>query len=178
VLRAVPDSDLLLGAITDQGLQTSLIERFAAQGIAAERLIFHPRMPLLDYLALHHQVDLIVDTFPYSGATTSAHAIWMGVPVLSLVGETMTSRQTATILYPTGLEEFVAHTPEQFVTQAVYWATHPQQLGDLRMILRERITNSPLMNVAPIARALEKALRIIWQRWCDGLAPASIDVVG
>jgi predicted O-linked N-acetylglucosamine transferase (SPINDLY family) len=177
ILRAVPTSAMLLGSINDERLRVGLIERFARHGVTEERLILHPRTHVQAYLTLHHQVDLILDTFPYSGATTSAHAIWMGVPVLTLVGNAMSSRQTAAILYPTGLDRFVTHTEEEFVAQAVYWTEHLDELNGLRGVLRERINRSPLMDVTPIARAMENAMRIIWQRWCKGLPAESFEAL-
>jgi len=92
VLNAVPGSRMLLGGLPDASQKENLARQFARHGVDRGRLIFHLRVGMSEYLALHHQVDLILDAFPFGGGTTSCHAAWMGVPVLTLVGKTLSSR--------------------------------------------------------------------------------------
>jgi protein O-GlcNAc transferase len=176
VLNAVPDSRMLLAPISDAESRQSLMDRFAQHGIAPERLAFSALLKQRDYLLLHHEVDLLLDTFPYSGGTTSAQAIWMGVPVLTLVGDTMYSRQTAAVLQPAGLAEFATESADAFVMQAVGWTRRLPELDRIRSGLRAALNQSPLMDAAPIARSAERAMRTMWQRWCDGLPPASFEL--
>ncbi|SFC75514.1 Glycosyl transferase family 41, partial [Polaromonas sp. OV174] len=86
LLRALPDSRMVLGAMREDDQYDTLTAWFAEERIARERLDFHPRSGMRNYLALHHQVDVCLDTFPYNGGTTTYHALWMGVPTLTLAG--------------------------------------------------------------------------------------------
>jgi predicted O-linked N-acetylglucosamine transferase (SPINDLY family) len=176
VLLALPTSRILIGSVTDDSLKADLTERFARHGISSDRLEFRPRVATRDYLQLHHEVDIILDTFPYTGGTTTSHALWMGVPVLTLTGLSRVHCQSARILWRTGLPEWVAATKEQFVSQAVYWAMHPSELATLRAGLRERFDNSPVRCPETMARGFEKAMRIMWRRWCAGLPPERFEV--
>lgn len=175
LLRALPDSRVVLGALPQDGYG-SLIDWFAEEGITRERLDLHPRCGLEDYLALHRQVDICLDTFPYNGGTTTCHALWMGVPTLTIAGGTPASRQGAAFLSHVGLEGFIAHNAEEFVSVGVHWAHNIETLARIRGVLREAFRRSPLRRPELIAGGLERALRIMWQRWCNGLPPAAIDV--
>ncbi|HZQ59765.1 MAG TPA: tetratricopeptide repeat protein [Casimicrobiaceae bacterium] len=176
LLRELPDARMLLGAMPDESELGRLVEWFAAEAIARERLDFRPRCDLPAYLALHHEVDLCLDTTPYTGGTTTNHALWMGVPTLSLAGRTPASRQGAAILGHLGLQEFVADDAEAFVAKGVHWANHLAALAQLRSGLRARYTDSAIRRPDVIAQGFSAALRIMWQRWCAGLPPQTIDV--
>jgi protein O-GlcNAc transferase len=176
LLRALPDSRMLLGAMPQDGKHDALIESFAREGVASERLSFHSRCNMEDYLALHQQVDICLDTFPYTGGTTTHHALWMGVPTLTLAGHTVPGRQGACILGNVGLEAFVAEGAADFVRKGLSWAGNLSALADLRDELRERVKQSPQGQPELIAGGLERALRIMWQRWCAGLPAESFEV--
>jgi protein O-GlcNAc transferase len=175
LLRALPDSHILLAGMPEEGKYGTLIEWFAQEGIARDRLDFHARSDMQRYLSLHHQVDICLDTFPYNGGTTTMHALWMGVPTLTMAGHTVASRQGASILNHVDLETFVAHDAADFVQKGLSWAGNPAALSDIRTGLRERFARSAMGQPALIAAGLERALRIMWQRWCEGLPPAAID---
>ena len=175
LLRALPDSRMVLGAMPEHGQYDTLIVWFAEEGIDRSRLDFHPRSGMEDYLALHRQVDLCLDTFPYNGGTTTQHALWMGVPTLTLAGTSMPGRVGAANLSHVGLEDFVVERAEDFVERGVYWAKHLSALAELRAGLRERSMQSPLRNPERIAAALNDALRTMWRRWCTGLPAESFD---
>ena len=176
VLRALPTARMLIGSVTDDSLKAHLAECFAGHGVNADRLEFRPRVGMRDYLQLHHEVDIILDTFPYTGGTTTNHALWMGVPVLTLTGPTRVHYQSARILWNIGLPEWVASTEDQLVSQAMYWATHLPELARLRAGLRERFDHSPLRRPEIMVHGLEKAMRIMWRRWCAGLPPERFEV--
>lgn len=175
LLRAVPDARMLLGAMPQEGDRQQLAGWFAEEGIAAGRLSFHPRSGMGDYLALHHEVDLCLDTFPYNGGTTSLHALWMGVPTLTLAGSIMAGRVGAAVLGHAGLPEFVAEDADGFVRQGAAWALRLPELAQLRAGLRERFAASAPGQPALIAAGLERALRTMWRRWCHGLPAESFD---
>jgi predicted O-linked N-acetylglucosamine transferase (SPINDLY family) len=176
LLRALPDSRLLIGALRRDGREPLLIEQFAAAGIAPQRLELHYRESMEIYLALHHYVDICLDTYPYGGGTTTIHALWMGVPTLTIAGSTPASRQGAAILGQLGLEEFVAADEADFVAKGSYWATHLTELAEIRANLRERWQQSPARKPEVIAASLEQAIRRMWARWCADLPAESFTI--
>ncbi len=167
LLARVPDANLLL---VGQGLVSIAGEfraHFARHGIAAERIGFHGQKPFPEYLALHGEVDIMLDTFPYTGGTTSCHALWMGVPLVTLTGETSTSRGGASLLNTIGLPDLVADSPERYLEIAENLANDAASLRKLRAGLRARMLASPLMDVPEFTRSLERAFRSMWQSWCE-----------
>lgn len=175
LLRALPASRMVLGAMPQDGQYGTLIDWFAGEGIARQRLSFHPRAGMRDYLALHHQVDICLDTFPYNGGTTTLHALWMGVPTLTLAGGTVAGRIGAGILGHVGLDEFAAQDAAAFVRNGLSWADRLSALASLRAGLRERFAQSAPSQPALIAAGLERSLRTMWQRWCAGFPAASFE---
>ncbi|HXA47294.1 MAG TPA: tetratricopeptide repeat protein, partial [Burkholderiaceae bacterium] len=167
VLHAVPESRLFL---KDKQLGNPLrrqhvSERFARHGIDADRLIFEgyaPRSALFSY----HNVDIGLDPFPYSGVTTSVEALWMGVPVLTLVGDRFLSRIGQSILHNAGLPDWIATNADDYVNKAVQHASDLQSLANLRSGLRERVLHSPLFDAPRFAHHFEAALRGMWTQWC------------
>jgi predicted O-linked N-acetylglucosamine transferase (SPINDLY family) len=133
---------------------------------------------LASYLRLHHQVDICLDTFPYNGGTTSFHALWMGVPTLSLAGKTAAGRSGPAVLGNVGLEAFVACDAADFVQKGMSWSGKMTELSEIRAGLRARFASSPRGKPEVIAASLERALRIMWQRWCAGLPAESFEVAG
>lgn len=176
LLRALPDSRMLLGGMPQDGQYDALIEWFAQEGIARDRLSFHPRSGMAHYLSLHQQVDICLDTFPYNGGTTTCHALWMGVPTLTMFGSTPASRDGASLLSHVGLDEFVALDAANFVRKGLSWAGNLAALSDIRAGLRERFAKSAMGQPAVVAAGVERALRIMWQRWCADLPPESFEV--
>ncbi len=176
LLRAVPTATLRLAAMPSGARREEIAAEFCAQGVERGRLEFHEPCAMHAYLRLHHQVDLCLDAQPWSGGTTTNHAFWMGVPTLTRVGLTPASRLTAALSQQVGLEAFIAHSDEEFIAKGRYWAAHAEQLAALRRELRERCARAPARQPALIAAALERALRIMWRRWCAGLAPESFAV--
>ena len=121
ILQEVPDAHLLLHAYSGkhrQRVQTF----FAQQGIAAERLHFADRMPSAEYFRIYERIDIALDPFPYGGGTTTCDALWMGVPVITLAGQTAVGRGGLSILSNAGLPNLVAHNLGQYVRNAVQLA--------------------------------------------------------
>lgn len=178
VLQAVPGSTLLVAAAGDSALQERLRAAFGAHGIGPERLAFRPRLPLAEYLALHHEVDVVLDTFPYSGGTTGYHALWMGVPLLTLAGGTMRQNQSARILDAMGLSDWIVDSADAYVARARAAADDLPALDRLRSGLRERMRRHLEDTLEASRPQLEEAFRTIWKRWCAGLEPAAFTVDG
>jgi predicted O-linked N-acetylglucosamine transferase (SPINDLY family) len=175
VLSAVPNSRLM---IKSQGLagapaRQQVLERFAARGIAADRLELHGRIAsLAGHLELYHQIDIALDTYPYHGTTTSCEAMWMGVPVVTLAGKTHASRVGVSLLSNVGLEQLIAQTPEQYVQIAADLAKDLAALSVLRSALRSRLAASPLLDGSGLAREVEAAYRVMWKQWCESAKKA------
>jgi len=175
LLRAAPEADMLLGGMPE-GEGGALLDWFAAEGVARERLHLHPRCGMQAYLALHDRVDVCLDTYPYNGGTTTLHALWMGVPTLTLAGLTPASRSGASILGHAGLETFVAQDADEFVALGVAWHGRLDELADLRAGLRERFLQSPRGQPALVAAGVACAFRAMWRRWCAGQPAAAFEV--
>jgi len=177
VLQAIPESRLLIASAGEGRLQARLRESFAARGIAPHRLDFRARVPVPEYLAIHHEVDIALDTFPYAGGTTTSHALWMGVPVLTLAGPGLQQNHAASLLRMVGLSEWVTNSEQDFVAQACTAVTHLPDLAALRQDLRGRMSRLFQDSQPRIALELDVALRTMWRRWCAGATPESFSVL-
>jgi predicted O-linked N-acetylglucosamine transferase (SPINDLY family) len=169
VLEAVPDSRFLLlgprGSWRQRALQTLRV--------GADRVEFVDRQPRMKYLELYHRIDIGLDTFPYNGHTTSIDGLCMGVPTVSLAGQTAVSRAGFSQTSNLGLaSELVATDAAQFTRLAVELAGSLPRVRELRATLRQQMQDSPLMNPKAMAQSLEAAYRELWQRWCDDVAPS------
>jgi predicted O-linked N-acetylglucosamine transferase (SPINDLY family) len=173
ILRQVSGSRLLLkaAAFGSAGAQERVRQSFAAQGIDVSRLsLYGPQPDHSAHLALYGQMDIALDTFPYHGTTTTCDALWMGVPVITLAGQTHVSRVGLSLLSNIGLPELVAFTPDQYVQIAVELAKDPNRMDALRRGMRARMLASPLMDAAAFARDMEAAYRQMWRNWCETAA--------
>lgn len=178
LLKALPDSRLIMGAMPANGVPSEVVEWFDNEGIASERVIFFPRTSLSDYLKLHAQVDLCLDTFPYTGGTTTLHALWMGVPTLTIVGDTYPGRQSSAILHSVGIESMcVARSVPELVDLARVWATQPQTLNKVRRALQSvYFSQEQMAEPAAVVQSTIFAMRQMWIRWCMGKKPKSFQV--
>ncbi len=165
VLRCLPNSRLLMqtSVMADADIRQQVIQRFVQQGIHAERLILLPHTSLLEHLQCYHQVDICLDTYPYNGGTTTCHALWMGVPTLSLCGETQSSRMGYSILSTVGLEQWVAFKRDEFIEKAMVFSADVRQLQQLRSTMRSRLQASPLMDAQGFTQAIEEFYRTMYQ---------------
>jgi predicted O-linked N-acetylglucosamine transferase (SPINDLY family) len=121
-----------------------------------------------EHLAAYHRVDIALDTFPYNGVTTSAEALWMGVPVLTLAGERFLSRQGLGLLMNAGLPDWVASDPDDYVAKAVQGAANLPELARLRARMRDRLRASASFDAPRFARHFADALWLMWRRHEDG----------
>jgi len=174
VLLAVPGSKLLLkGATFDRDEVRRATEgRFAAQGISADRLVLKPQNPsYVLHFQSYGEIDICLDPFPYNGTTTSCDAFWMGVPMVTLVGDRFISRVGASLLRTVGLGDLVATDVESYVAIAAGLAADPARLAAIRSTLRDDLVRSPLGDAPRFVRNFEAALREMWRRWCAQAAP-------
>ncbi|HEY9613465.1 FkbM family methyltransferase [Allocoleopsis sp.] len=171
ILKAVPNSRLLLKfkSLIDPGTRDYLRGLFQEQGIGSERLeLMGWAATQSEHLSLYNQVDIALDTFPYHGTTTTCEALWMGVPMITLAGQTHVSRVGVSLLHSVGLEELIAHSPQEYIQKAVALANNLEELQELRANLRRQMQAAPLTNASLIAQSLEDAYRTMWRCWCNG----------
>ena len=169
VLEAAPDSRLLVKnrSLNDPETRARYARLFESSGIDAERVELCGHVEFLSgHLALYGRVDIALDTFPYNGTTTTCEALWMGVPVITLTGETHAGRVGKSLLECTGLGEWVAGTADGYVSIAREAARDIQRLAELRAGLREYVAASRLCDRVGFVRAAERAYLWMWDRWC------------
>lgn len=164
VLKAVPHSRLRLQArqFRDKAARDQLMERLTNAGISSDRVGLAEGTSRTQYLAAHSLVDILLDTFPHSGGTTTCEALWMGVPTLTLAGPTMLARQGASMLNCVGLQDWVTDNEDDYILRAEQHAQGLIALATLRAGLREQARVSPLFNGARFASNLQKAFRKLW----------------
>jgi protein O-GlcNAc transferase len=159
VLREVPGSRLLLKgvALSEQALRDDVMARFAAQGATSVEIL--PRAATTAaHLALYDRIDIGLDPTPYNGTTTTCEALWMGVPVITLAGETHASRVGASLLTAVGLPELIAADEDGYVRLASALAGDASRVGALRAGLRARMAGSPLCDGPGWCREFERVL--------------------
>ena len=159
VMEAVPTARLRLQAPQTgrQRFVRGLLDRLAAVGIDAGRVAIRPPSSRREYMEAYAEVDIVLDTFPYTGGTTTCEALWMGVPTLTLAGDTMISRQGVAMLQAAGLPEWIATTQDDYVKRAVRHASDIAALAALRAGLRESVRSTPLFDVRRFATHLTEA---------------------
>jgi predicted O-linked N-acetylglucosamine transferase (SPINDLY family) len=172
VLAAVPNSRLFLmsAPLTHASMRVRMAERFFVHGIGAERLILEGSVPRAEYLSAYGRIDIALDPFPFTGGTTTAEALWMGVPVLTLAGECFLARQGMGLLMNAGLPDWIAANPDDYVRRATSHANDLDRLSVLRATLREQVLASPLFDATRFAVHFSTALRGMWEKWCAAQA--------
>jgi predicted O-linked N-acetylglucosamine transferase (SPINDLY family) len=170
VLARVPGARLLLKYVDrfrDALVTDRLLSSFAAHGIDSSRLILEGgQLDRQAQLRLLDRIDIALDPFPFNGSTTSFEALWMGVPVVSLLGDRFVGRVGASLLEQVGLRDLVAANAADYVAIAERLARDAPRLASLRSELRSRVRASPLMDAAAHAEAIEAAYRSMWRHWC------------
>lgn len=154
----------------------NLRKEAVARGVAAERLVFAPRMSLPDHLARHRLAGLFLDSTPYNAHTTTSDALWAGLPVLTILGDTFASRVAASLLHAIGLPELVAESPEAYERMAVDLATDPSRLAALKTRLAANRLAAPLFDTKRFTRHIEAAYTAMHERHRAGMAPDHIVV--
>jgi predicted O-linked N-acetylglucosamine transferase (SPINDLY family) len=164
VMRSLPTARLLL-MVPEGRHRRHLIERFGVGGIDSHRVDFVAFRPRADYLSTYRLIDFGLDTFPYNGHTTSLDALWMGVPIVTRVGDTCVGRGGLSQLHQLGLTELAARTNEAFATIAVALGSDLPRLAALRASLRARMERSALMDGTRFAQNIEAVYRTAWMQY-------------
>ena len=177
LLRDVPNSKMIIAGMPLGGSFDQLTTWFAEEEIQEDRLEFHRRSGMADYLKMHHRVDICLDTFPYGGGTTTCHALWMGVPTLTLAGGTPTAGAGRSILLHLDLDKiFCANDQAEFNNKGLWCVENLDYLQNLRHMLRDRFHKSALSQPSIVAGGLEFAMRHAWRRWCGDLPAIPFEV--
>ncbi len=173
ILKALPNSVLWLKSWNKTGEQR-LRQRAESMGVAASRLVFAETVPMPTHLARHRLADLYLDTFPYNQHSAAADALRVGLPLLTLQGETFASRVAASFLSKLGLPELIADSIDEYQGQAVHLAQNLDELQSLRQRLQASLQTTDLFDGRLFAKKVENAYRLIWHNYHLGHQPRPI----
>lgn len=173
ILTQLPDARLLFASMSDEEMIEKYMLEFESRGVRREQIIARLKCGFGPYLQMHNDVDIILDTFPYTGGTTTNHASWMGVPSLTLAGDSVVSRQAGAAMKFLGLEEFVASSTDEYVAKAVALNGQFEHLNSVRLSLRDRILERE-KRVSHRAFYFEKVLEQAWSLHQQGLPAQAI----
>jgi len=168
-MHAVPNSTLFLKRqqLVNRNAIRFIVKQLAARGIRPKRLIFKAsKAKIEDHLSEYNHVDIAFDTTPYNGTTTTLEALWMGVPVISMSGDTHASRVTSSILHRLHLSGMATQSVAEFAERARELYEMDDTLKQLRTSLRTKMKESPLMNVEQFGFEFGNAMREQWRIWC------------
>jgi protein O-GlcNAc transferase len=168
ILKLVNNSKLILLMGKGGFGRERIGNRLQSLGVLPDRVLLAPRLKTHAYLDLHKEIDIYLDPDPYNGGVTSMDALWMGCPIVTLAGKTYVSRQGTMLLTHLGLQDWIAKTPEDYISIAVQKAGQIEELKQLRSTMRDRIRNSPMMNGERYVRNLESAYRTMWTERIGG----------
>jgi len=173
ILKAVEGSILWL--LQDNEFAYENLKKEAQErGIEASRLVFAKRLPLEEHLARHRQADLFLDTFPYNAHTTASDALWAGLPLLTMKGESFASRVAASLLTAIDLPELITSSQEHYETLAIELATNPAKLKAIKVKLESNRLTTPLFDTPRFTKNLEHAYTKMYERYHAGLPPDNI----
>ena len=169
IVAAVPGAKLLLKnrSLNDEVVRERLLQRFEAAGLPAERIIFSGDKPdWADHMAVYREVDIGLDPFPYNGTTTTCEALWMGVPVITAMGDRHASRVGASLLTAIGHPELICPDRESYVTEAIRLAKDPQRISAFHARIHDDFANSPICDAPCFLHHLEAAYEDVWKHHC------------
>ncbi|MDA7573129.1 tetratricopeptide repeat protein [Candidatus Pelagibacter sp.] len=158
ILHSVPSSHLLLKSLQLNHNKDYYLELFKKEGLAENRIKLYGQLPSIDdHLELYNSIDICLDPFPFNGATTTCEALWMGVPVITLLGDRHVGRVGASILTNVGLKNFIAQDIDGYIKLSIEMASNTNYLRETRKTLRERMQRSPLCDGRSFANDVETA---------------------
>jgi predicted O-linked N-acetylglucosamine transferase (SPINDLY family) len=170
LLHRVANARLILATVAPGSARVRILQTFTGSGIDPGRIEFRERMRREEFLDLHNEVDIALDSYPCNGGATTCETLWQGVPVISLAGEAFQSRAGLSLLSNAGLPHLVAYSSAEYVDLAATLAGDRGRLQQLRSGLRETLRVSPLLDAAEFARDLEALYRGAWRKWCGDQA--------
>lgn len=168
ILYALPSSQLIIKnkQLSEEKTRINFIQHLVRLNAPIERIILEPASSKSLYYAAHHHIDIMLDTFPYPGGTTTCDALWMGVPTLTLTGNTLLARQGMSMLHNVGLDDWIAIDTHDYIQKAIFFAQNTTLLANIRTHLRQQMQLSPLTNAPLFAQHLSEAFFAMWQEKC------------
>jgi protein O-GlcNAc transferase len=176
LLGQVSGSRMLIANVVFESREKEIRSKFEALGIHSNRLDFRKRTSFENYMKIYHEVDLCLDTFPYSGSTTTYNALWMGVPTVSIVGDTPASQSGRSALESIGLKGFITTNFDDYLREAARWPLQKYELNILRMGMRDRFNSQLFPDPNLIAQIFLTMIRESWKKWCSDEFPTSFNV--
>jgi len=170
LLQSVPGSVLWL-LEGSPAASANLRQEAQKRGVAPERLVFAPRAPLAIHFARLKAADLFLDTFPYNAHTTATDALWVGLPIVTRMGEAFPSRVAASLSTAAGVPDLITRDAYSYEALALALARAPERLAQVRAKLEAHRDTCALFNIARYTQNLEKAYQQMWQRYEEGLPP-------
>ena len=175
ILKAVPGSVLWL--LEDNALaKANLIKEARARGLSEDRLVFAGRLDLPEHLARHRVADLFIDTVPCNAHTTASDALWVGLPVLTMLGETFAGRVAASLLSAIDMPELIAKNLDEYEALAIDLAKNPEKLHALKEKLQKNRLTTPLFNTQLSTDQVESAYIKMYERYQTGLPPEHLEI--
>ena len=175
ILKATKGSVLWLFEDSPQ-VARNLAKEASQRGIDPNRLIFAKHLPRADYMARYKVADLFLDTLPYNAGTTASDALWVGLPVLTCMGNSFAGRMAASLLTNIGLPELVTRTPEEYESLAIEVASNPDKLAQIKIKLAKNRSTTPLFDTPLFTKHIEAAYQAAYDRYQSGLPPDHIYV--
>ena len=175
ILGAVDNSVLIVFA-SNETSKVNLTKEIALRHINPNRLIFADRYERPEYLARYRVADLFLDTHPYNAGTTASDALKMGLPMLTMLGQSYQARMGASILTSINLPELITHTPEEYESLAIELATNPKKLKAIKDKLASNLSTAPLFDTQRFTKNIESAYTQMYERNQQGLEPDHIYV--
>jgi predicted O-linked N-acetylglucosamine transferase (SPINDLY family) len=169
LVKAVPGSVLHMytgSKDSDERLNTKIRKVFESCGFPLDQLRLFGAKPMNVFFEFHKEIDIALDPFPYNGGTTTAHSLYLGVPVLTLAGDRPIQRMGVSMNTNAGTPQFIAQSEDEYVAIAQRYAENLPELAKVRAGLRDAMVASPLMNADIVTRDLENGLREVWSNWC------------
>jgi protein O-GlcNAc transferase len=169
ILNRLPTANLILKTrgLACPTTRQRYLKLFEHHGVSASRITCYPYSGRSELWPVYQQVDIQLDPFPFSGSTTTLESLWMGVPVITIPGETFASRHAFSYLSNIGLTDFIADDRAHYINLAVDWSSRLPELSAIRQNLRSQLQHSALCDAPRFAQDLRNALHQAWQRWCE-----------
>jgi len=173
ILKRVEKSVMII-YVANKSAQNNLIKEITIRGVNPDRLYFGENLQRDKYLDRYRLADLFLDTFPYNAGTTASDALKMGLPILTLKGNSFNSREAANIISAVNLPEMITASQEEYEFLAIELAKNPMKYRTIKDKLVDNLPNAPLYNTRLFAKNIESAYKTMFERYHQGLDPDHI----
>ena len=175
ILKRVEGSVLWLFE-DNEFIKNNLIKEAEKRGVAGNRLIFAKRIDQQDHLARHREADLFLDTLPYNAHTTASDALWCGLPLITMAGNSFPARVAESLLNAVGLPELITRSAEEYESLTVSLASNPEELLKIKNKLAANRLKMPLFDTDLFRRHIESAYKTAYEHYQNNLCPEHIFV--